>query len=263
MSEAHSSDVLAELSTEEVAARLRAGALALLPIGATEAHGPHLSLDTDQVLSFGIAVEVAQRWRGEGGSALVLPTVPFGVTECAASFAGTLGVAPSTLAALLEDLAVRAAKQGFRGLVLVNSHLEPAHRGVLRAFAERSDLGLPALFPDVVRRRYAQRLGEEFASGACHAGHYETSLMLALAPERVDRRRMSQLADNPSSLSEAFAAGKTTFEEAGGPEAYFGWPARATIEEGRGLLRELAEIVLEEMRASGPWEGETCGGRRE
>ena len=63
----------------------------------------------------------------------------------------------------------------------MNAHLEPANRHALRAAAQAaSAAGLPTVLPDVVRRVYAERLGAEFQSGACHAGDFEGSLVLEL-----------------------------------------------------------------------------------
>ncbi|HJL32167.1 MAG TPA: creatininase family protein, partial [Polyangiaceae bacterium LLY-WYZ-15_(1-7)] len=79
-------------------------------------------------------------------------------------------------------------------------------------------------------------------SGACHAGRYETSLVMAAEPFLVRRTIAEKLAPNPSSLSVAIRDGKESFEEAGGPEAYFGWPADATEAEGNALHDVLADI---------------------
>jgi creatinine amidohydrolase len=71
--------------------------------------------------------------------------------------------------------------RGCTKLGLVNAHLEPANRHALRAAAQAaSAAGLPTVLPDVVRRVYAERLGAEFQSGACHAGDFEGSLVLEL-----------------------------------------------------------------------------------
>jgi len=74
----------------------------------------------------------------------------------------------------------------------------------------------------------ALRLGDEFKSGACHAGSYETSLVLAASPFLVREEIATELDENPISLSRAIRDGKKTFLQAGGPQAYFGDPASAT-----------------------------------
>src|SRR5262249_38222215 len=99
--------------------------------------------------------------------------------------------------------------------------------------------------PDVSRKPWVMRLTEEFQSGACHAGRYEGSIVLSERPDLVRGTTMKALGPNPASLSQAIRAGKRTFEEAGGPRAYFGWPADATAEEGRATVETLGEILAE------------------
>ena len=116
------------------------------------------------------------------------------------------------------------------------------------AWRVSAETGARAVFPDVTRKPHALRLGDEFKSGACHAGRYETSLVLAAEPALVDEATMKGLTANPSSLSVAIKAGKTSFVEAGGPSAYFGWPSEASRAEGDALYAELADIFATAAR---------------
>jgi creatinine amidohydrolase len=93
-------------------------------------------------------------------------------------------------------------------------------------------------------------LTEEFQSGACHAGRYEGSVVMAARPEWVREDVRRSLPPNPSSLSTAIRAGAHTFVDAGGPRAYFGWPAEATAEEGRASVRILGDILAEAALAA-------------
>jgi len=134
-------------------------------------------------------------------------------------------------------------------VVLCNAHLEPAHIASLRAAAESaSAAGARVAFPDVTQKPHALRLGAEFRSGACHAGSFETSLVMAAEPFMVRADLASSLPPNPASLSKAIRAGKKTFAEAGGPHAYFGDPAAATVAEGDLLYAELAVIFAAAAR---------------
>jgi creatinine amidohydrolase len=100
-------------------------------------------------------------------------------------------------------------------------------------------------FPDVTQRPWATRLTAEFKSGACHAGRYETSIVMAARPELVRESVQRQLPPNARSLSAAIAAGQKSFVEAGGPRAYFGYPAEATADEGRSTISLLGAILEE------------------
>jgi creatinine amidohydrolase len=225
--------------------------VAVLPLGAVEAHGPHLPIGTDTIIACGMAQRGAERLEKAGGRALVLPPLAFTPAVFAADFPGTLGVRPQTLQALLFDVAEALTGQGFRALAIANAHLDPAHLGAVHAAGDgaRERGLLPVVFPDLTRKPWALRLGEEFRTGACHAGRFEGSLVLALAPGLVRDEIRRELPANPASLSDAIRAGVGTFEGAGGPRAYFGWPAEATAEEGERTMFILGEILAEAVRA--------------
>jgi len=230
---------------EEVAALDRARAVAVLPLGATEAHGPHLPLSTDVIIVEAMAREGAERLALRRVPVAILPTVALTPAPFAAAFPGTLGVSAATLTATLVEVAAGLAAQGFRRLLLISAHLDPAHLGAVRqAVLPISATGMRVAFPDLTRKPWAARLGEEFETGACHAGRFETSIVMAERPELV-RAVRKELAPNPHSISDAIRAGKRTFEEAGGPRAYFGWPASASADEGRALVEALGAILEE------------------
>jgi creatinine amidohydrolase len=163
----------------------------LLPLGATEPHGPHLPLDVDVTISTAQARRAAELLEQRGVRSWILPALPFGVTFFTDGFEGRICIHPGTLWALLEDVCESLAEQGLRRLVLVNAHLEPAQIKVLRGIATEFELPRPnkvqVVFPDHTRRRFVGRLSAEFQSGDCHAGSYETSLVMHAAPARRAR----------------------------------------------------------------------------
>src|SRR6185295_15220405 len=97
-------------------------------------------------------------------------------------------------------------------------------------------------------RKWARTLSAEFKSGQCHAGQYETSIMMAAAPEMVDEDIRAVLQPVPISLSEKLAAGVTTFTAMGMELAYAGDPAAASIAEGEQQIARLADMVVGEIR---------------
>lgn len=227
----------------------------MLPVGAIEAHGPHLPLATDVVIAEAMAREGAARLAERGVEVLLLPAMPFAAAPFAAGFPGTIDVDADSSVALVTGVARSLARHGVAVTAVANAHFDPSHVAALRR-AQASMPGGPEgrlVFPDVTRRRLAERLTDEFRSGACHAGRYESSLVLAERPEWVRTDVMGTLEPNAASLVEAHAAGRRTFEEAGGPQAYFGWPADATAGEGRRLVQVLGDIladaVLEALHA--------------
>ncbi len=235
---------LAELTYEEVAELVSATAVALVPVGSVEPHGPHLPLDTDTTISETCALRAAQRLDASAVRAVVAPSVPYGVTEYARDFSGAIGVAPAALTAFLRAIAERLLDCGFAHVCFVNNHLEPAHDGAVRAAID----GLPEGAASVacpLTRRWGRTLSDEFKSGACHAGRYETSLVLAAG--RDVRGSYGALPTLGLSLSEGIKAGKATFAEIGMERAYTGAPAEATREEGDSLYDRLVTMVVSEV----------------
>jgi creatinine amidohydrolase len=221
----------------------RARTAAVLPLGALEAHGPHLPLGTDVVIAEAMARAGAERLSQRDWTVVLLPPMPFAPAPFAAEFAGTVDVAAAGTAAVIEGVAASAVRHGVSLTVIANAHHDPAHVAAIRAAVSTSRH--PIVFPDLTRRRWAARLTEEFQTGACHAGRYESSVLLAAAPHLVDVARMQQLPANPHSLIDAIQRGDGTFEAAGGHEAYFGWPADASAEEGRTIVDVLGAILEE------------------
>jgi creatinine amidohydrolase len=98
--------------------------------------------------------------------------------------------------------------------------------------------------PDKRRGRWAYTLTEEFRQGACHAGCYETSLVMAAQPELMRDAIRKELAPLEIDLAQKIKAGVRTFREAGSEQAYFGDPAAATPEEGRSTYEALATMLV-------------------
>jgi creatinine amidohydrolase len=180
---------------------------------------------------------------------LVLPALPYGVTRYAASFPGAIGVGEDTLHALVVDVCGSLAEQGLCHLAIVNSHFEPEQVATLRRAVDtlRADDARVGLL-DLTRRRHAQRLTPEFRAGSCHAGRYETSLVLADEPALVDRERMRVLPAVPVDMPAAIAAGRADFIAMGMDAAYCGAPAESSAEEGEATFATLTEMLIELVR---------------
>jgi creatinine amidohydrolase len=248
---------LAQLTWEEARDLDRAQTIVVLPVGAIEAHGPHLPLDTDVVIATAMARAGARklaagRRRGGGErTVLILPALAYTAASFGAAFHGTLSISGITVTALIVDIARSLSDQGFRLLALANVHLDPEHLTALNEAVKlgRADNLLPIIFPDLTRKPWGSRLGDEFRSGACHAGQFETSIVLRERADAVRDEVRQSLAPNPQSLSKAIKAGKRTFAEAGGARAYFGDPAAATADEGARLVEALGSILEEAVLA--------------
>lgn len=228
-----------QLTWPEVQALDKARTAAILPAGAIEAHGPHLPLSTDVIISVEMARRAAAKLSGQGYTVLLLPALAYTAAEFARSFAGTISVSRETLQATLRDIVESLRRAGIRYVCLANSHLDPANIEALRQACAAGDI----IFPDKTRRRWVQTLTEEFKSGSCHAGRYETSLVLAVRPDLV-RSGHRQLPPLTVDLAEKIRSGSRRFEEVGMKEAYCGAPALATKEEGEKTYELLSDMIV-------------------
>ena len=238
---------LASLTWTAVRELPAARTVAVLPTGAIEAHGPHLPLATDVIIAEAMARAGAGRLAARGLHVLLLPALTIAPAPFAAEFAGTLDVPPEATTMIVGAVLHTLAAHGCRAAAIANAHHDPSHVAALRRAVSETDrpCALAVVFPDLTRRRWAERLTAEFRSGACHAGRYETSIVLAERPDLVRTDVMATLAPNPQSLVDAIRDGRTTFAAAGGPDAYFGFPAEATAEEGRAIVETLGDILAD------------------
>mgnify|MGYP001414064370 CR=1 FL=1 len=244
---------LGEIATTELNEQLEKTdkAVLLWPVGSTEPHGPHLPLATDIILSKRNAVDAAIELRRAGVYTLVAPDLPYGVTEFAAGFSGAITVPEDTLVDFLSAAMSSFLDNGFAHVCLINHHLEPGQLNALQRAKRRVNEARGeghASVPLVIDRRWGRHLGDEFRSGACHAGEYEGSLILAATPELFRHEAAKQLPDVDISLSTAIKAGKTSFLEAGADSAYTGTPSTATRDEGERLYSVLRSMVVTEVQ---------------
>jgi len=163
---------------------------------------------------------------------------------------------PTTLWTLVEDVVTSLEQQDVLQVVLVNGHLEPEHvrvlRGLVKDHPKRGRQQAQVVLADISRKRWAQTLGEEFQSGDCHAGRYESSILLEADPAAVREDERQALPPVRIDLLEKMAAGVRTFLEAGAEQGYCGDPAAASAAEGAALVERLAEVVVETAREAWP-----------
>lgn len=234
------------LTWKEAGERLRKGVVAVLPVGSTEAHGPHLPLATDVIISEEMSLRATAKLIARGIDAVVLPALAYSVTDFSSDFQGTISIRKETAAALIRDICVSLYNQGARLVVIANSHLEPEHVASINLGIERvrQETGREVAFPDKRRRRWSATLTEEFRRGDCHAGSYETSLVLAARSELVREDIRAGLDPVPISIAEKIRDGARSFTEAGGTAAYFGDPRAASREEGEASYDALSDMIL-------------------
>jgi mycofactocin system creatininase family protein len=201
----------------------------VIPLGATEQHGPHLPLDTDTV----IASALAERLCAARPDAVVrAPAVPYGSSGEHAGFPGTLSIGQDALQILLIEL-IRDATREHSRVLLLNAHggnTEPLKKAVAHQRAEGRDV---------------RAFSATWPGGDAHAGRTETSLMLALQPERVRSDLAAAGATAP--LAELIDDIRASGVRAVSANGVLGDPAGASAAEGEALLddatRRLTELI--------------------
>jgi creatinine amidohydrolase len=241
---------ISELTTDEFAelVKSRSPVVVLVPVGSVEPHGPHLSLAADTLISKAVALRAVPRLQPKV-TALIAPSVDYGVTDCAAGFAGAVSIPAGVLTPLLRAIVDGFVENGAAHVCLINNHLEPEHdravRDAIKGYVRRRASVASPLSP-----RWGRTLSDEFKRGECHAGRYETSLVLAYDPRYVDEDERRKLPDVPISLSDQLNAGVTRFTAMGLARAYSGSPRSASAAEGEELLDRLARMVAVEVLES-------------
>ena len=253
----------ADWTTLDFQALAHARTMAVLPVAATEQHGPHLPLSVDTDLVNGVVSACLPHLPADL-SVLFLPTQTVGLSPEHARFAGTLTLKAETVIRLWTDIGESVAASGVKKLVLLNAHGGQVSVMDIVARDLRARLGmlvysvswfnLPLI--DAQGRDVQTLFSAEEHRFGVHAGDTETSMMLALRPERV---RMDQAKNFLSKAQERAAR----FDILGnGKSAKLGWQmqdynpegaagnaAAATPEKGQALLaasgRALAQLLAE------------------
>ncbi len=230
----------------QVAALAKRTNLALVPTGATEAHGPHLPLQTDVIIAQGACRRAAALLEAQNIACAIAPPFYYGMTNFGMPFAGTVTIPAATLTQMVIALCESLAAHGFTRIVFSNHHLEPAHFAAIKEGARLVNEAQVArvAVPDVREARWAETLTEEFRAGSRHAGSYETSLVMAERPDLVREAERKNLAPVWIDLPAQIRQGARTFQEAGSEMAYFGNPAQASAEEGEKIFDALARMIV-------------------
>jgi creatinine amidohydrolase len=190
--------LMEEMTWQEVRDAAAAGLPAVLGIGSTEQHGPHLPLNTDAVIPMEIALAAAQIT-----PLVVAPPIHYGAMSRpliggGERFPGTVSLRAATLISTIKEVLLGLAKSGFRHLCLFNWHYEnAAHLWEAADLAVASRGGIRVLVMEHPMPQFsAQELRELFPNGFTgwnfeHASHLETSMMYVLRPDLVRRDRIA------------------------------------------------------------------------
>ena len=222
------------------------GRILVLPVGATEQHGPHLPVGLDFLHVERIAAEIARRL-----DAAILPVLPFGQSYEHSAFRGTFSLRPETMLGILRDLADEAERQGFTRLVIVNGHGGNHVLGTAVRDLNRRDRPLRTL---LFHFWEYGRVPSHLPPGAdIHAGFEETCITLALMPDVVRTEEIRR----PETEPVLDGAVQRDLDLIGlhlaRPTGVWGDPSGATAGHGATILDSVLEHVLPAIRQRLAW----------
>ena len=241
-----------DLTWSELPAVLEhAGHAAMLPVGATEQHGPHLGCGVDSVIAEQLCAAVAAKT-----GVTMLPTLPYGCSlGHSRRWPGTIALTPPLLIELVKQIGEWAYHSGVRRLFIVNAHVTnaaPLRCALEMLRAEHDDLMVTVLNTATLSERVRQFHAADAADW--HANDAETSLMLAIAPQGVRPDKLTE-ADDPDRTGSCIFAHPVNRTSLNGVT---GTPSIATAEKGQQwfdwLVEDLGDLVQKGCRETPPLE---------
>jgi creatinine amidohydrolase len=243
----------AELKAAELRALAAAGTVVVVPVAATEQHGPHLPVMTDSLLCSTVARRGAERAAAQAGGerpAIVTPTVWSGLSEHHMPFGGTLSLDFAAFEGLIGGVCGALQRHGFGRILLLNGHggNEAALHLIVEQISPTCEAVLAtASYWHLARLEFAEIL--ERQPGVQHACEAETSMVMALRPELVDAARFAEarFEEGPRPVSGAYRWHSFAKRTASG---VIGDPTAASAAKGERLLEAaggaIAALLLNE-----------------
>ncbi len=233
----------------DVADRLKTIPAAILPIGATEQHGPHMGCGMDAVLADKLCKAVSEKTK-----VMMLPTMPYGCSiGHSQRWPGTIALQPKTLIDLIKEMGDWAYYSGVRKLFIVNTHVTnaaPLRCALEMLRAEHDDLMVTVLNSAKISERVSTF---HFSDGDdWHANDAETSLMLSVAPEMVDTTRLEQV-DDPDRTDDCVFSHPVNRTSTNGVT---GKPSIAAKEKGdeafAWMVEDLSSLIVQGLTETPP-----------
>jgi creatinine amidohydrolase len=245
------------LRAAELNERAAAGALAILPVASTEQHGPHLATGVDCYVCGEVCRRAARKLVDGGTPAIVAPVLWAGLAEHHVAFGGSFTLTLPTYQALLRDLCRSILRAGFPRIVIVNGH--GGNVSALNAMSEEltRELGSPvaiATYWLLAEEEFARILDDQ--RSVMHACEGETSMMMAIEPDLVDRGRLGEAFGltshrGGSVLSQPLHRWRSFTEIT--PSGVIGDARRASPEKGEALLDAAAGALASRLAKGEPW----------
>jgi len=232
-----------KLTYLEVQEHIKQNPVAILPIGAVEAHGPHLPVGTDNFLAERMARKVAEKL-----GALLLPTFSYGQVWSLRNVPPIINVANEHLIGVITDIGKSLYRAGIRYFAIINAHLGnmvAIKEAARMLYDEHGDMKVfYFMYPGTEEIIKEVRESEPVPGGYFHACEIETSYMLYLAPEYV---RMDKAIDDFPSLPEDFHYTPTPWDEIT-DTIVLGRATLATREKGQKIIDTAIETMVDIIR---------------
>lgn len=222
---------------------------ALLPVGATEQHGPHLGCGMDSEIAQKLGLQVA-----ENTQIALLPTLPYGCSlGHSQRWPGTIALQPKTLIDVVKEIGDWVYASGFKRLFILNSHVSnfaPLRCALEMLRAEHDGFMVAIVNSATVSERVKKRHFED--ADDWHANEAETSLMMAVAPQLVREERLND-SDDPDRTQECVFSHPVNRTSLNGVT---GLPSLASAEKGKELfawmVEDLSELVNKGLHEEAP-----------
>jgi creatinine amidohydrolase len=227
-----------------VAERLHGGATAILPIGAgAKQHGWHMPMATDQIQAEYFAERLTETTNG-----IIWPTVTYGHYPAFVAYSGSVSISNDTFELMVGEIAEGIAEYGAREIVILNTGLSTI-APVERALSRSSIRCLHLKIYSGPRYSHAVKtLGRQ--SHGSHADEIETSIMLAIALDRVDMTRAADSAPLLGGTSRGPLDPSDASSENFSASGSFGQPSLASLENGRVFVQAILEDMLDGLSAT-------------
>lgn len=244
--------LLAEMTREQIR-EVAPASIAILPTASTEQHGPHLPICTDATICEAVCRLAAEA--APEASAVVAPTVVFGISDHHRPYPGVLSLPSATFVQVVSDVCGGLIASGFRKVAIVNGHggNDEAVRVVARDLANAHSVAVAATSYWLLAQgsdAFAEARGAGSVPG--HAGHFETSLMLALRPDLVAGRPAAGAGRSDVPIRPGVTLARAGARIGDGP-GHTDDAAGASVDLGRCLLdaivAELAAFLRDFARA--------------
>jgi creatinine amidohydrolase len=269
-------ETMVDMKWPEIEKAIEEGAIALLPTGVIEEHGPHMGLGVDTYCSYLVCREARQALESKGIKTLIAPPYYCGINTATGAFPGSFTVRKETMKALVYDILASLRRWGVTYVFNINWHGDRDHNSaildavikardetgiraycILREFDARR-FGLTGQDPHVIIQKDPPRKGPPPRYLEIHAESTETGIMLHYFPDQVDVAIAKTLKSTDLTLKDLIVwqqgwgdARKIT------PLGYFGDPASFDLHEGKVKIEEnatdIADLIAEFLkRRRGP-----------